>query len=158
MGELFCLDQQVVFLDVEAEKSEEVITFLYEKLKDLNYVKESFLQAILERENVYPTGLPLANMGVAIPHTDPEHIVSPMISFAKLYKPVQFQMMGNPGETVDADIVFMLAIKEPEKQLVMLERLMGVFQNEETMSRLQDAKSAEAVTNILNKELNRVSN
>jgi galactitol PTS system EIIA component len=157
VGELIRLDNNVVFLNVQAETSEDIITLLYEKMKELNYVKESFIQAILEREKVYPTGLPLAKMGVAIPHTDAEHVVSPMIAVAVLTKPVKFQMMGSSGTTIDTDIVFMLAIKEPEKQIIMLERLMGIFQNEETMSSLKEASSTEEVIDILNRELNYVS-
>jgi PTS system galactitol-specific IIA component len=51
----------------------------------------------------------------------------------------------------------MLAITEPSKQLVMLERLMDVFQNEAAMSQLKDAQSAKEVVDILDRELNQIS-
>jgi galactitol PTS system EIIA component len=156
MVEVVQLDENVISLDVKVETNEEIIRYLYEKLRDFNYVKETFIQAILEREKVYPTGLPLGNTGVAIPHTDPEHVISPMLAFARLKNPVTFQMMGNKNETVQTDFVFMLAIKEPEKQLVMLERLMGIFQVEGTMSSLKTATSVKEVSNLLYKELNQV--
>ncbi|AYA77517.1 PTS sugar transporter subunit IIA [Bacillus sp. Y1] len=157
MGKLINLDEKVVRLNVKAKNSDEVIAVLCEELKKLNYVKDSFLPAILEREKVFSTGLPLATMGVAIPHTDPEHVISPMISVAILENPVEFKMMGSPETSVNVEIVLMLAITEPSKQLVMLERLMDVFQNEAAMSQLKDAQSAKEVVDILDKELNQIS-
>lgn len=156
MKKLINFDERLIWLDVKAETSEEITTILYEKLRELNYVKESFLHAILEREKVYPTGLPLANMGVAIPHTDPEHVISPMISVAVLSNPVKFHMMGSPEMVVDVEVVLMLAISEPSSQLVMLERLMGIFQNEEAMSALKNAKTTQEVTVLLDRELNQI--
>lgn len=157
LAKLINLDEKVVQMNVKALNSEEIITVLYERLKELNYVKESFLPSILEREKVFPTGLPLANMGVAIPHTDPEHVISPMISVAKLESPVVFRMMGSTEIPVNVEIVLMLAITEPSKQLVMLERLMDVFQNETIMSQLKDAQSAREVVAVLDRELNQIS-
>ncbi|SHR94704.1 PTS system D-fructose-specific IIACB components (F1P-forming), Frc family [Mycobacteroides abscessus subsp. abscessus] len=157
MGKLINLDEKVVRLNVKAKDSNEVISVLFEELKKLNYVKDSFLPSILEREKVFPTGLPLANMGVAIPHTDPEHVVSPMISIAILEEPVEFKVMGSAETPVNVEIVLMLAITEPSKQLVMLERLMDVFQNEAAMSELKDAQSAKEVVDILDRELNQIS-
>ncbi|MGE8203743.1 PTS sugar transporter subunit IIA [Heyndrickxia sp. NPDC080065] len=150
MDKLIQLDENIVCLNVNAETKEEVITTLFNKLKENNYVKDSFIEAILEREKVYPTGLPLASMGVAIPHTDPEHVLNPTIGVAVLNHPVKFHMMGSVETIIDADIVLVLAISEPSKQIVMLERLMGVFQNDKAMLSIKNASSKKAVIDILN--------
>lgn len=156
MEKLINFDEKLVRLNVEVKDSEEVITVLYKGLKELNYVRESFLPSILEREKVFPTGLPLANMGVAIPHTDPEHVVSPMISVATLKDPVEFKMMGSMETPVSVEMVLMLAITEPSKQLLMLERLMDVFQNQAAMVELKNAQTAKEVVAILDRELNQI--
>jgi len=157
MEKLIHLDENLIQLHVKAENKEEIITILYERLKKFNYVKDSFLPSILERETIFPTGLPLATMGVAIPHTDPEHVVSPMIAVAVLEQPVEFIIMGSTDTPVSVEIVLMLAISEPSKQLVMLERLMGVFQNVDAMSELKNATSAKELLSVLDRELNQIS-
>lgn len=157
MEKLINLDEEVVHLHVLAENREDVMATLSEDLKRHNYVKESFLSSILEREKVFPTGLPLATMGVAIPHTDPEHVIRPMISVAVLENPVDFIMMGSENTIVNVEIVLMLAISDPAKQLSLLERLMGVFQNDAAMSQLKYATSAKELVEVLDKELNPIS-
>lgn len=157
MEKLIHLDENVVHLHVLAEDSEDIIATLSEGLKRHQYVKESFLLSILEREKVFPTGLPLATMGVAIPHTDPEHVIRPMISVAVLENPVEFIVMGSENTKVSVEIVLMLAISDPAKQLSLLEKLMSVFQNDAAMSQLKNAASAKELVEVLDKELNQIS-
>lgn len=44
-----------------------------DKLDGVRVAKEGFLDALLKREEIYPTGLPISG-GVAIPHTDPQYV------------------------------------------------------------------------------------
>lgn len=138
-----------MLVDVEQSSAEDIITYQSDYLLKNNYVRASFLDAILKREQVYPTGLPLGHMGVAIPHTDPEHVLNATVSVAILSKPVTFKVMGNHTEEVLADIVFVLAISEPSKQIVMLERLMSLFQNEELMKQLKHASNSLEIKMLL---------
>ena len=48
----------------------------------------------MKRESVYPTGLPVGEINVAIPHTDPEHVNNAAICLGILEKPVTFNVMG----------------------------------------------------------------
>lgn len=73
-------------------------------------MQESYIQAIQEREVHYPTGLPAAEIGVAIPRTDAVHVNRAAVSVGILKKPVLFQMMGNPSQIIETEIVFMLDI------------------------------------------------
>ncbi|MEI4789564.1 PTS sugar transporter subunit IIA [Bacillus sp. FJAT-53060] len=154
MNNLFELDKQLIQLQYEASSREEVTASLAKRLEAGGYIKSSFLPAVLEREKTYPTGLPLATFGVAIPHTDPEHVNHPAISVATLKESVIFHKMGNPDETVEAKIVFVLAITEPSKQLVMLEKLMTFFRKEEIMTKLSHLTSYEEAVELLQQELN----
>ncbi|MEK4180446.1 PTS sugar transporter subunit IIA [Aeribacillus sp. FSL K6-2848] len=148
------LDEDIICLDVDKKTNEDVITYMFEKMKKKNYVKESFLKAVLSREKVYSTGLPLENMGVAIPHTDPEHVNIPTVGVAVLREPVTFQMMGNPSQSVEVEIVFILAIKDPSKQLTMLEKLMEMFQNNDEMFKLKNAREKAEIYKILDNKFN----
>ena len=51
------LKPELVFFDFEATDRIDFFTKLGEKLKEGGYVKDSWLDAILEREKNYPTGL-----------------------------------------------------------------------------------------------------
>lgn len=156
MEDLIHLDEKLILLNVQDASKEEVIKSLFYHMRNQNYVKETFIEAILERERLYPTGLPLAQFGVAIPHTDPEHVLSPTIGVAVLQSPVEFRMMGNSEAIVNAEIVMVLAIKDPSKQIVMLERLMMVFQNTVIMKFIKNAETEREIVDLLNKELNQV--
>lgn len=138
------VSDELFHVQVEVQSAEEAIHLLADQLLQHGYVEQSFEHAILEREKVFPTGLPLESMGVAIPHTDPEHVIEATIAIATLAQPVPFKMMGNEAESVAAHIVFMLAIKEPSKQIILLEKLMQLFQDEKQMQQLLVASKEEA--------------
>lgn len=145
--------EELIALNVVKETKEDVITLLAQRLKQQGYVKDSFLDAILAREQVYPTGLPLKSFGVAIPHTDVIHVEKPSMAVAVLQNPVRFQMMGNPETDVMAEIVFVLAVKDPNEQIVMLERLMNLFQNDAKMEELRQVTTAKQACELITKEL-----
>lgn len=147
------LDERIISLNLDFDTNLNTIEHLYQLLKNNGYVKESFLEAVLEREKSYATGLPLENMGVAIPHTDPEHVNNPAIAVAVLNNPVEFHMMGSDQVPVDVDIVFMLAITDPKDQITLLERLMGLFQNKELMSKLKNADTQNKVKELIETHL-----
>lgn len=150
-------DNRLICLNMEAKTKEDVIVQLFGKLKEHHFVKNSFLEAVLDREQAFATGLPLSNMGVAIPHTDPEHVIQPTVAVGTLKKTVPFNMMGNPDVVVDTDIVFLLAITDPREQITMLERLMALFQDELAMETIKEAVSQTEVKKILDDALNGAS-
>ena len=147
------LTKQLIELQSDHSSSSAVIERLFEKLHAHQYVKESFLEAVLKREEVYPTGLPLAKTGVAIPHTDSEHVLKPAIAVSILKNPVIFSMMGSPDTKINVDIVLMLAISDPQKQLSMLQHLMNVFQDEQAMEAIKNVKTEEKIVQLLNDKL-----
>ncbi|WNS81027.1 PTS sugar transporter subunit IIA [Domibacillus sp. DTU_2020_1001157_1_SI_ALB_TIR_016] len=147
------LTKQLIELQANHRSSSAVIEHLFEKLHTHQYVKESFLEAVLKREEIYPTGLPLSKMGVAIPHTDSEHVLKPAIAVSVLQNPVVFNMMGSPDTQISVDIVLMLAISDPKKQLAMLQRLMNVFQDEQAMEAIKNAEAEEKIVELLNNKL-----
>ena len=129
-------------------------TFLYEK----NYVKESYIDAIQKREIKYPTGLQAAGVNVAIPHTDIEHVNKSVIGIAILENPVKFELLGTDSQTDNIDIIFMLALSGHGVHNKLLETLMSVFQDEDTLKKIKNAVSSTEVKNSLldffNKEQN----
>lgn len=52
------LDENLVFIDAEVATSEDAINLMASRLRELGYVKEGYAQMVLDREKVFPTGLP----------------------------------------------------------------------------------------------------
>lgn len=106
-----------------------------------NFVKESFIDAIIEREKTFPTGLPTSsNISVAIPHTDSVHVNKKAISLAILKDAVEFGIMGEQEAKTPVKIVFLLAIDKQDSHLKILQKLISIFQNEDVIKFLTTEK------------------
>lgn len=156
MGNVF-FDESVILLDVEGNSRDEVLAAIGENLVEKSLVKESFVPAIIKREREFATGLPTAGVSVAIPHTDVEHVNSKAISVAVLKNPVDFVIMGDDSETTPVQIVFMLAMDEAHSQLSLLQRLMQVFQEEDTLKYLLSQKDKTKIKSLLEEKLDFVA-
>lgn len=144
------IDPGAVVLGVEKETSEDVIRLLAEKLKADGYVKDSFADAVVKREASMPTGLPLGrDVNVAVPHTDPEHVIKPGIALATLKKPVTFANMEDPDEAVPVGVVFLMALNDKDRQIEMLQKIMETIQSEEAIAGLMRAVSVDEVAAVL---------
>jgi PTS system galactitol-specific IIA component len=154
MPELNLLNPELIKMDMEAKNKEEVIKELANLLISKGYVKESYLEAILERERAFPTGLPTDGVGVAIPHADIKHVLKPGIAIAILKNAVKFNVMGNPDEEVNVKLVFMLAIKEPNMQINLLKNLVTIFQDKKLLLMLTNISNKNSVISLLNSAIN----
>lgn len=144
------LHQELILVGVEAASWQEVLTLLANQLYQSGYVRESYLQAVLDRERQFPTGLHTAEVAVALPHTEKEHVLKPAVAVAILAHPVTFGEMGTEDQTVPVEIVFMLSILEPDEQVTWLSRLVSTFQLEGFLSLLKSSPdSATAYQHLL---------
>jgi PTS system galactitol-specific IIA component len=113
------------------------------------YVKTSYLAAVLEREEKMPTGLQTQAYGIAIPHSDPEHVNCSAIAIALLDQPVLFKNMADPTEDVPVQLVLMLAIAEKGSVTSVLARLAEAFLNPAIMNHLSAMKTAQQLSGAL---------
>ena len=142
-------NQDLVALGIQAEDKETVIKTLSEKLLAQGFVKDSFYQNVLDREEVFPTGLPTI-IPMAICHTESEHVISSAIAVGTVKSPVAFQEMGTPERTVMAEIIFVIAMKNPKDQVPWLQKMMTVFKDEAILSTIRDANDPEELVRFLN--------
>lgn len=139
-----------ILLGVEAKTNEEVIRLLASRLHQLGYVKDSYADAVMKREQSMPTGLPLERAdNVAVPHTDPEHVLKAAIAMATLKTPVDFANMEDPDETVGVGTVFLLAINDKDKQIETLQSIMGAIQSPEILDGLKLAQTTDDLKKLL---------
>lgn len=144
------LTADAILLGVEAKTNEEVIRLLASRLHQLGYVKDSYADAVVKREQSMPTGLPLERAdNVAVPHTDPEHVLKAAIAMATLKTPVDFANMEDPEETVGVGTVFLLAINDKDKQIETLQSIMGAIQSPEILDGLKLAQTTDDLKKLL---------
>ncbi len=143
------LHTQLIFLNIDVSTKKEAIQHMADQMCRLGFVKESYSGAVLKREESFPTGLQTVSLGIAIPHTDAEHVNKETVAVAVLKSPVLFNMMGMDNQEIGVDIIFMIAIKEPHGQLRILQELTDLFQNEECLRKLKLAVTENEVISIL---------
>jgi Phosphotransferase system mannitol/fructose-specific IIA domain (Ntr-type) len=132
------------------ELFEKVAAFLLEK----DYVNESYAKAVIEREKVYPTGLPTKIFGVAIPHTDPEHVKRNLILTVVPEKPILFNTMGGEeNDLLEVECLFFILVKESNNHIKAVMNFMQVFQNPEDLMTIRQASSKKTIEDILKKYL-----
>jgi PTS system galactitol-specific IIA component len=156
-----CLVPEAVNLGMDAENADEVIRNIGGKLLYAGYVREGFVEAVLERERTIPTGLPLSGEhNAAIPHTEVGNVIKPGIGLATLVRPVAFHNMVSPEETVDVRLVFVLALDQPKSQIEMLKEVAQILQRPGVINALMEAKNLYQVREALRnnvKEMNDMS-
>ncbi|BDR59294.1 PTS sugar transporter subunit IIA [Xylocopilactobacillus apicola] len=146
------ISKDLIFKDKTFNDREEALNFSAQKLLDNGLVKKTYAQAILEREKIFPTGLPTGNIKVAIPHADAEHVNESALAITTLKKPVGFQNMGDPDSTLDVSIIIMMAIAEPKKQVAMLQQLMKIVQDQDYLQKILDCQSTDELYDDLQKK------
>lgn len=149
------LYEDLILIDMEADNYEDLIKKIGDIACAKGFVEKDFYKGVIERENVYPTALPTNILKVAIPHAmERNHVVTSSIIVAKLKNPVLFKEMGsNEGTLIPVDIVFMLAVNGSKDQLSILQDLIGMFSDNDSMSQLKNANTAEEVLFTLKKLL-----
>lgn len=149
-------NEELVLIGVEAETDLEAIEKTANHLLAKGLVKESYIQAIQEREKVFATGLPTEGYGVAVPHTDIEHVNQQAICIATLKNPVSFKVMGSVDETVEVSVLFMLALKEPHSQLAMLQAVIGIVQKPELLEIICNETEPAKIYSLVQNELDNI--
>ncbi len=134
-----------IYLDIEASDYKEVLQIMGGILQEKGYVKDSYTDALLEREELSPTGLPVEPVSIAIPHTDPCHVIRPCVIVLKLKQPVRFKEMATPEQMVDAAWIFGLVFDDGNKQLPLLASVIELAQDETAMNGLMSAKDKEEI-------------
>ncbi|MGC9101293.1 MAG: PTS sugar transporter subunit IIA [Caldisericum sp.] len=150
----FVFDKDLIFLKENFSNREDLLRFLAEKLLERGLVKDSFVDAVLKREEEHPTGIYLGEVNVAIPHTDIEYTNFSSVAVMTLLNPVIFRRMDDPNSEIQVYIVFMLAIKDPNEYVNFLGTLASKFSNNDFIKRISSETKKENVFEYLNEIIN----
>ena len=147
------LRKELIKVGLDAADEEDALRQMSAEFVALGVAKDSFPEALLERERVSPTGLPAIAFDIAIPHCASENVNETSMGVAVLAHPVEFLQMGSPEIILHPEILFMLAIKDPKKQIEMLQKIMGVIQNADLLNAIKKAQSSDEVYELLAPEV-----
>lgn len=111
---------------------------------ELGVVKDTYAGALAKREKNFPTALEVGEVNVAIPHCDIEHVNADAVCVGILKEPVAWRRMDNAEATCDVRLVFMLALSEPHAHLAMIQKVIGIIQDQELACKLAASDRAGA--------------
>ena len=137
----------IVRLDVPS--AEGAVRALARELHRAGHVKESFEAAAVAREKRSPTGLPFEGGAVALPHAEPEHVVSQALGVATLARPVKFREMGSPATQLDVALVVMPVLTAKEQAGAGLAKVIEMLQDGPLRASLVAAADADGMPALL---------
>lgn len=147
------LEKKLILTDCGAGSRKEIFQTVGSLLIREGYCRDSYIQALNDREKEYPTGLDMGGVGVAIPHTDVSHVIRSTMAVAVLKQPVVFEVMGgDEGETVNVSLVVAMAIRDAEAHLDQVRALLKILQDNSVLRELVTAKSPEEVIRIIKRK------
>lgn len=134
------LKESLIFLELEETDYKAVLQRMGTSMIREGYARDTYVQALLERERTFPTGLDIHGIGVAIPHTDVCHVKKEGIALAVLKKPVVFRQMGDESIQVPVRFIFMLAVLNPDGHLQRLQSVLDIIQDAGLLEQLFNAR------------------
>ena len=144
---------ELVFFDFEATDEWDFFAKMSDTLKEKGYVRDSWHDAICEREKSFPTGLQFEKIGIAIPHVDPENIVKPYIAIIKPKAPIDFAPMADMVDhPVHTELIINLGLlAHAEDQVAVLQAMMGIFMDEEATAEIMAQDTPEGIIDAIAK-------
>lgn len=147
MGVAELLTEDLVVLDLQGSTRDEVIEELVDCLDTAGVLRnrEDFLQAVLERERQYTTGI---GSGVAIPHGKSASVIAPRVAFGRKLTGIDWNSMD--GEKVK--LVFLIAVPEEQagtEHLKILQALARKLVDDSFRAQLVNARTREEVISVM---------
>lgn len=143
------VQEEFVFLQVEGGTWESLLQNIAGLLLQAGAVKESYAAALIQREQEYPTGLPLGKFNFALPHTYPQHILRHAVAVAVPKHPVAFRSMEDPEQLLNVSVVVCPLLEKMDDSIKLLPPLMKFFASEQTIERIQAAKSKSEILSLI---------
>ena len=145
------LHKDTIFLDIDEKNSDELFEQVGNRLKQIGYAKDTYIDALKKREKEFPTGLVTKFLPIALPHVDPDNINKPFIAAVKNSSPIHMLQMGS-NEDMEAQYFFFLGITDSSHQVVLLQKFMQLLRDKEFADELTSKTNPEDMYKFLTKE------
>lgn len=136
---------QRLFVFREAISQEALLRKLAGSLEKEGLVKASFIQGVLDREAVYPTGIFMETHSIAIPHTEFEHVNRTGFAIGINRAGVAFHRTDEPDEVVVPAIIIMMAIDPDCEKVAIIQSLFALLADPEQVNKLCELAPEECV-------------
>ena len=120
---------RLIVADVTATTQDDLYTQVNERLIADNMVKSTFLDAVSAREEKFPTGLDFGYVSIAIPHIDPDHVISPGVLVCRNSASTIFHAMDDPERSLDVQLSIWPLVTDPDNQVGMLGAVIALIQD-----------------------------
>ncbi|MBP7101080.1 MAG: PTS sugar transporter subunit IIA [Leptotrichiaceae bacterium] len=128
-----------IYLDIDAKD----YLYLFKKMakifKRKKYVKDSYLEALIAREKIYPTGFEFDGYNIALPHIDSEHVLEQKIVLVRLKDEIQYREVVT-NKKILVKIFIMMLVKNPEEQVEVLGKLIEIINRKDFYNLVINAK------------------
>jgi galactitol PTS system EIIA component len=135
---------------LQALDSRDAICQLTEILRTEGFVTAKYVEAVLAREEEYPTGLPTEGVKIAIPHAGVEEVLRSGIAVGILEQEVMFKNMADPDEELAVKIIFLLANNNSGEQAKIMQALTSLFADAKGLEILITLDDSHQVAEALN--------
>lgn len=146
------MKESLIFTGLRETDAEAVMTIVGKAMIREGYAKDSFVQALLDREKEFPTGLDIRGIGVAIPHTDACHVKQEGIALAVLKDPVSFRLMGEENSKIAVRLIFVLTLLHPHSHVERLQNLLNIIQDAAVLEQLLYAEEKGEIIQIIRRK------
>lgn len=144
--------EELIYINKNYLSQEDLFDQISTDLLEKGYVKDTYHEALKERELTYPTALQTEVCGIAIPHTEANHIQKQAIAVVRLEKPILFKEMVGDAD-VPVKLLFFLLVKEKHSQVQVLSNLMSLFSNNHFVNALLESKSKLGLLETISNEV-----
>ncbi|WP_196591310.1 PTS sugar transporter subunit IIA [Pectinatus frisingensis] len=127
-------NKRYIALKAEAGNWEEALRICGSALIEGKCVGKGFVEACVNREKAFPTGLPTI-IPVAIPHAASDEVYKTSVCVLKLVKPIKFNRMDDNTKTIQAQLIFNLAVKEHTEHVDFLKKLIAFVMDEQQIKK-----------------------
>lgn len=124
-------DKKLIFLNVAASERNDLYQQVSDKLEKLGFVHDSFSQALIKREDEFPTGVITQYLPIALPHANPENVKKPFIAVVQTKDNIHVQQMGTNDAEKTRNFFFLGIVKETQDlQVKLLQRFMQLMNDQ----------------------------
>lgn len=142
-------DESLVLKLEGMNTDKEVLTALADHLYEEGYVTKDYNNSILEREEMFPTGLSTGAINIAIPHADIKNVKKGALCVGITDQPVKFNAMDEPDHKIDVSIIIMMALEEAHGHMEMLRKAVELIKNQNELKKILNAKDSKSAHEIL---------
>lgn len=133
----------IVEKNLQFDSNTSAMTYGSTILVNKNFVVNEFVQSLLEREKKYPTGIE-AIVNFALCHTEAKYVNEDCVYLLHLEEPVEFGDMVEPETTVKVSYIFILALKDPQLHLKVLQEIIQFVNDQKSLNNFNELNESDS--------------